>query len=159
MGADEVRVVSGDGTHEVLSVKRALHKAKRSNLNLVVVNNNASPPVCRLMDYGYYKFNQTKKEKESKANQKGKQKRRKEVQLGTKISSGHLEMKYNTIVRFLKSGHMVKVTAVDARGDNFKEDFLKELKQTMEDDGFVIPQPVRVEQARKASMMVQPKKQ
>jgi hypothetical protein len=47
MGTEEVRVVSADGTHEVLSVRRALHKAKRSNLNLVVVHQHASPPVCR----------------------------------------------------------------------------------------------------------------
>ncbi|QDZ20128.1 translation initiation factor IF-3 [Chloropicon primus] len=154
---EEVRVVSSDGTHEVLSVKRALAKSKRSNLNLVVVDQSARPPVCRLMDYSYFKFNQTKKDKERKKPE-NKPKKRKEVLVGTKISSGHFEMKYNTIIRFLDKKHAVKITAVDARGDNLKETFLQELKAKMESEGYNIPQPVRVDQARKASIIVQPKR-
>lgn len=156
-GFSEVRVVSSDGTHEVLSVKRALAKSKRGELNLVVVDQNARPPVCRMMDYSYFKFNQTKREREKKRPE-NKPKKRKEVVLGTKISSGHLEMKYDTIVRFLGKRHPVKVTAVDARGDDLKEAFLQEFKAKMEDEGYTIPQPVRVDQARKASIIVQPKK-
>ena len=153
----EVRVVSEDGTHEVLSVKKALARSKKSNLNLVVVNQNASPPVCRLMDYSYFKFNQTKKEKERKKPE-NKPKKRKEVLVSTKISSGHLEMKYNTILGFLEKKHPVKITAVDARGDDLKETFLTELKKKMETDGYVISQPVKIDQARKASIIVSPKK-
>jgi len=47
LGVEDVRLVASDGGHEVLSVKRALAKAKRSNMNLVVVNQSAKPPVCR----------------------------------------------------------------------------------------------------------------
>jgi len=158
LGVEDVRLVASDGGHEVLSVKRALAKAKRSNMNLVVVNQSAKPPVCRLMDYSFYKFSQTKKDKERKSNQSARAKKRKEVQLGTNISSGHLEMKYNTIVKFLEKKHQVKITAVDARGDDLKEAFLEELRKKMEEDGYVVVEPVKVFQARKASITVNPKK-
>mmetsp|Transcript_12991 Transcript_12991/g.32838 ORF Transcript_12991/g.32838 Transcript_12991/m.32838 type:complete len:112 (-) Transcript_12991:188-523(-) len=110
------------------------------------------------MDYSFYKFSQTKKDKERKSNQSARAKKRKEVQLGTNISSGHLEMKYNTIVKFLEKKHQVKITAVDARGDDLKEAFLEELRKKMEEDGYVVVEPVKVFQARKASITVNPKK-
>mmetsp|Transcript_5602 Transcript_5602/g.10193 ORF Transcript_5602/g.10193 Transcript_5602/m.10193 type:complete len:112 (-) Transcript_5602:87-422(-) len=110
------------------------------------------------MDYGYYKFNQSKKKKERKSSQNNRARKRKEIQVGTKISSGHFEMKYNTIVKFLEKKHQVKITAVDARGDNFKESFLQELSKKMEEDGYVIAEPLKVFQARKASITVNPKK-
>ena len=65
----EVRVISADGEQlGIMSAKEALKKAEEKNLDLVKIAPQAQPPVCKIMDYGKYRFEQTKKEKESKKN-------------------------------------------------------------------------------------------
>ena len=67
----EVRVISADGEQlGIMSAKEALKKAEEKNLDLVKIAPQAQPPVCKIMDYGKYRFEQTKKEKESKKNQR-----------------------------------------------------------------------------------------
>ena len=65
----EVRLVSAEGEQlGIMSAKEALEKAEEANLDLVKISPNAVPPVCKLMDYGKFKFEQTKREKEAKKN-------------------------------------------------------------------------------------------
>ena len=64
-------MVSADGEQlGIMSAQEALEKAEEANLDLVKISPNAVPPVCKLMDYGKFKFEQTKREKEAKKNQK-----------------------------------------------------------------------------------------
>ena len=65
----EVRLVSADGEQlGIMTAQEALSKAEEANLDLVKISPNAVPPVCKLMDYGKFKFEQTKREKEAKKN-------------------------------------------------------------------------------------------
>ena len=69
--AKEVRVIDAEGVMRgVLSIKEALALAEESNLDLVNVSPNAEPPVCKILDYGKYRYELQKKEKQSKKNQK-----------------------------------------------------------------------------------------
>ena len=88
----------------------ALRIAAERGVDLVEVAPTASPPVCRLMDYGKYKYEQTKKERESKKNQKIVL--LKEMRLRPKIDEHDLETKTNMAQKFLQEGDKVKVTVV-----------------------------------------------
>ena len=67
----EVRVISGDGSQlGILPIAKALDAAVEADLDLVCISPNAQPPVCKIMDYGKYRFEQAKREKEAKKNQK-----------------------------------------------------------------------------------------
>lgn len=91
----------------ILSTKEALKKSADKGLDLVKIAPNAKPPVCRIMDYGKYCFEQAKREKEAKKNQRIIDV--KEVQLSLKIESHDLQTKANNAIRFLKNGDKVKV--------------------------------------------------
>lgn len=78
------------------------------DLDLVKIAPQATPPVCRIMDYGKYKFEQMKKEKEMKKNQKTIEV--KEIRLSLNIDSHDFNTKANHAVKFLKAGHRVKVS-------------------------------------------------
>ncbi len=88
----------------------ALRIANERGLDLVEVAPTASPPVCRLMDYGKYKYEQTKKEREAKKNQKIVL--LKEMRLRPKIDEHDLEFKTKLVQKFLEEGDKVKVTVV-----------------------------------------------
>ena len=88
----------------------ALRIANERGLDLVEVAPTASPPVCRLMDYGKYKYEQTKKEREAKKNQKIVL--LKEMRLRPKIDEHDLETKTKLVQKFLEDGDKVKVTVV-----------------------------------------------
>ena len=110
----EVRVVDSDGSQlGILTTKEALAKAVAKGLDLVKIAPTAAPPVCRIMDYGKYCFEQTKREKEARKNQKIVEV--KEIYLSMKIDSHDLTTKQNHAIRFLKEGNKVKV-AVRFRG-------------------------------------------
>ena len=92
----------------VLSIKEALALAEESNLDLVNVSPNAEPPVCKILDYGKYRYELQKKEKQSKKNQKVTQV--KEVRLSTFIEEHDIQVKANTAKKFLKNGDKLKVS-------------------------------------------------
>lgn len=92
----------------VLTLDEALEIAYRKKLDLVEVAPNARPKVCRIMDFGKYKFELTKKEKEAKKKQKVIN--IKEIRLSPTIEEHDLKVKANNALRFLKSGDKVKVT-------------------------------------------------
>ena len=105
----EVRVITDDGEQlGVMSAAEAVRAAQYRNLDLVKIAPQAQPPVCKIMDYGKYRFDRQKREKEAKKNQKVVE--IKEVQLSLNIDTHDLETKVNHALRFLKAGNKVKVS-------------------------------------------------
>ena len=90
-----------------MSAKEAQTIANNKNLDLVMISPNANPPVCKIMDYGKYKYEQSRKEKESKKKQK--EVNKKEVRLRPGIEANDLNTKANQAIKFLKKGDKVKV--------------------------------------------------
>lgn len=92
----------------VLSVQEALRLSEERGFDLVEVASSASPPVCRMMDFGQYKYELAKKMKESKKKQKVI--KLKEVKVRPKTDEGDLQTKCNQICKFIEEGDKVKVT-------------------------------------------------
>ncbi|MEE1186166.1 MAG: translation initiation factor IF-3 [Acutalibacteraceae bacterium] len=105
---DEVRVVGPEGQLGLMSSGDALKLAFEKDLDLVLIAPQAQPPVCKIMDYGKYRYEQARKEKESKKNQKVVD--IKEIRLSLKIDKHDFETKGNHAIKFLKSGDKVKVS-------------------------------------------------
>ncbi len=105
----EVRVIDTDGNQlGVMPVEEALRLAEERNTDLVKIAPQAKPPVCKIMDYGKYRFEQSKREKEAKKNQRVIE--IKEVRLSLNIDTHDFETKVGHAVKFLKSGNRVKVS-------------------------------------------------
>uniref|UniRef100_UPI003FF0B137 translation initiation factor IF-3 n=1 Tax=Candidatus Fimenecus sp. TaxID=3022888 RepID=UPI003FF0B137 len=105
----EVRVVTDGGEQlGIMSAKEALKKAEERNLDLVKISPNAKPPVCKIMDYGKYRFEQSKREKENRKNQRVIE--IKEIRLSLNIDTHDFETKVNHAHKFLKAGNKVKVS-------------------------------------------------
>ncbi len=105
----EVRVIDSDGSQlGILPIDKAIETAYSKDLDLVNISPNANPPVCKVMDYGKYRFEQAKREKEAKKNQKTFE--IKEIRLGLSIDTHDFETKGNHALRFLKEGNKVKVS-------------------------------------------------
>lgn len=105
----EVRVVAGDGEMlGIMSADKALKIAEERNLDLVKIAPQARPPVCKIMDYGKYRFEQSKREKEAKKNQHTVE--IKEIRLSLNIDKHDFETKVNHAKKFLESGNKVKVS-------------------------------------------------
>jgi len=107
--ASEVRVIDENGEMlGVMSTDDALKIAEERNLDLVNVSPNAEPPVCKILDYGKYRYEMQKKDKQNKKNQKVTE--IKEVRLSTFIEDHDLQVKANTAIKFLKNGDKLKVS-------------------------------------------------
>lgn len=105
----EVRVIDSDGSQlGIISVKDALAIAAEKNLDLVEIAPTATPHVCRIMDYGKYRFEQAKREKEAKKNQKTIEV--KEVRLSLNIDTNDFNTKLRNAIKFLGDGNKVKVS-------------------------------------------------
>jgi len=105
----EVRLIGSEGEQlGVVSIKDALEIASEKSLDLVKIAPTAVPPVCKVMDYGKYKFELTKKEKEQRKNQKVIT--IKEVRVTPNIDDHDFFTKVNNAIKFLKAGDKVKVT-------------------------------------------------
>ena len=105
----EVRVIDTDGKQiGIMDIQKALKLAKSKQLDLVQVAPKANPPVCRIMDYGKYKYEQSKKEKEAKKKQKVINV--KELRMSPNIEEHDLQVRIKNARRFLKEGNKVKVT-------------------------------------------------
>jgi len=104
----EVRLIEGDGAQGVIPLDQALAKAREAGLDLVEVSPKADPPVCRILDYGKYKFEQEKKDKEAKKRQKATQ--LKEVRMQPMIQEHDMTFKMKHIAQFLSGGNKVKVS-------------------------------------------------
>lgn len=107
--AKEVRVVGADGEQiGILPIKEALRKAQEANLDLVAVAPTAKPPVCRIMDYGKFRYEQSKREKEARKNQKVIS--IKEVRLSPTIEEHDFQTKLRHVQKFLEQGDKVKLS-------------------------------------------------
>jgi len=107
--AKEVRVIDTDGSQlGIMATSKAIEAAYSKDLDLVCMSPNTDPVVCKIMDYGKYRFDQAKREKESRKNQKVVE--MKEIRLGLATDTHDFETKGNHAVRFLKDGHKVKVS-------------------------------------------------
>ena len=105
----QVRVIDADGSQVgVITRDEALEKARMRDLDLVEVSPNAHPPVCKIMDYGKYKYEQSKREKDSKKKQHVIQV--KEIRLRPRIDKHDFEFKLKNAIKFLDEGNKVKVT-------------------------------------------------
>lgn len=106
---NELRVIDNDGSQlGIMSRNDALEAASKKNLDLVLMSPNANPPVCKIMDYGKYRFELAKKEKENRKNQKVVN--LKEVRLSPSIDNHDFETKLKNAIKFLQHGDKVKVS-------------------------------------------------
>ncbi|MCH8820764.1 MAG: translation initiation factor IF-3, partial [Acidobacteria bacterium] len=109
--AREMRVIDGDGTQlGIMKTGQALGLAEEKGLDLVEIAPTAQPPVCRIMDVGKYRYEQSKRAQEAKKRQKTVQV--KEVKFRPKIDEHDFQFKKNHIVRFIKEENKVKATVM-----------------------------------------------
>ena len=133
--AKEVQLISDEGEKlGVISLQEALEKAEDKKLDLVLVAPNVNPPVCKIMNYGKYKFEQAKKEKEAKKKQKVLE--IKEIRITPNIEEHDFGFKSKNARKFLEDGNKVKITVrFKGRevnnvklGENVLEKFIQELE-------------------------------
>ena len=142
--AREVQLIGENGEKlGVISFNEALEKAEEKNLDLVLVAPNATPVVCKIMNYGKYKFEQAKKEKEAKKKQKVQE--TKELRITPNIEEHDFGFKAKNARKFLEDGNKVKIT-VRFRGrelNNVKmgEDVLNQFISELEDISVVEKKP------------------
>ena len=154
-----MRLIAEDGSQlGVLSRDEALRKAKDTGLDLVEVAANAKPPVCRLMDYGKYRYEQSKKAQEAKKRQTVIQV--KEIKMRPRTDVHDLNVKRKKIIKFLNQGNKVKVT-VTFRGREIVHpeigfEMLKKIANEMGDIAAVEHMPNM--EGRAMSMILAPKK-
>ncbi|EDO66647.1 translation initiation factor IF-3 [Francisella tularensis subsp. holarctica FSC022] len=157
--AKEVRLVGVDGQQiGVVSINEALALAEEADVDLVEMVANANPPVCRLMDYGKYLFEQGKKKAQAKKNQK--QTQVKEVKLRPVTDVGDYQVKLRNLIKFLEKGDKVKVTLRFRGREMSHKELGMEMLQHMANDaaeyGVVEHQPKL--EGRQMIMVLGPKK-
>lgn len=107
--AKEIQLIGDNGEKlGVISFNEALERAEEQNLDLVLVAPNSNPPVCKIMNYGKYKFEQAKKEKEAKKKQKVFE--LKEIRVTPNIEEHDFSFKSKNARKFLEDGNKVKIT-------------------------------------------------
>ena len=130
----EVRVIGENGEQlGVMSIREAMQLAEDAGVDLVKIAPTAKPPVCKIVDYGKFKYEQTRKEKEAKKKQKVIE--IKEIRLSPNIDTNDLNTKINAARKFLSKGDRVKITlrfrgremAHMASSKHILDDFAKEL--------------------------------
>ncbi len=155
----QLRVVDSDGKQlGVIDRLKALEIAAQRELDLVLVSEKANPPVCRIMDYGKYKFEQEKKAKE--ARKKSHQTEVKEVKMRYKIDTHDYEVRIGQASRFLKSGDKVKCTVIfrgrEIQHSNLAETLLLKMASDLEEQSEVQQKPKR--EGRNMIMFLSPRK-
>ncbi len=157
--APQVRLILADGeTKGVVSLEDALQIAEEAELDLVEIAPMADPPVCRIMDYGKYLFEQSKKQQAAKKKQKQIQVKEVKFRPGTDV--GDYQVKLRNLIRFLNDGDKAKVT-VRFRGremahQELGRDLLKRVQQDLEEYGTVEQFPKL--EGRQMVMVIAPKK-
>ncbi|MDA9700903.1 translation initiation factor IF-3 [Prochlorococcus sp. AH-736-L23] len=154
-----LRVVDSDGKQlGVIDRLKALDIASQRELDLVLVSEKANPPVCRIMDYGKYKFEQEKKAKE--ARKKSHQTEVKEVKMRYKIDKHDYDVRIGQATKFLKSGDKVKCTVIfrgrEIQHSNLAETLLLKMANDLEEQSEVQQKPKR--EGRNMIMFLSPRK-
>lgn len=155
----ELRVITDENEQlGILSSKEALKLAEEKELDLVMISPNANPPVCKIMDYGKYIYEQSKREKEAKKNQRVIN--IKEVRVTPTIEEHDIMIKSNNAKKFLIDGDKVKVTVrfrgreaeYSSIGQKILDNFYAKLEEFC-----VIEKPAKLE-GRNMTMILAPKK-
>jgi translation initiation factor IF-3 len=156
----KIRVIDSDGSQlGIITPQEALQVAIEKELDLVLVSDKADPPVCRIMDYGKYKFEQEKKAREARKKQHTADV--KEVKMRYKIEEHDYQVRINQAKRFLEAGDKVKAT-ITFRGREIQHsDLAEELLQRMSQD---LQEVAEIQQApkkegRNMMMLLSPKKE
>lgn len=140
----EIRVIDSDGSQlGIMPAKKALELAEQKNLDLVKIAPQAAPPVCKIIDYGKYRFEQSKREKEQRKNQRVVE--IKEVRLSLNIDTHDFETKRNHAMRFISEGNKVKAS-IRFRGREMGHpelglEIMKRFSEAMEEVANVERQP------------------
>ncbi len=155
----KLRVVDADGTQlGVINREEAIEVAKERELDLVLVSEKADPPVCRIMNYGKYKFEQEKKAKEAK--KKSHQTEVKEVKMRYKIDQHDYEVRINQATRFLKAGDKVKCTVIfrgrEIQHSNLAQVLLERMAKDLEKEAEI--QQAAKREGRNMIMFLTPRK-
>jgi len=155
----EVRLIDADGEQVgIVSTKEALRAAEESGLDLVEISPTAKPPVCRIMDYGKYLFEISKKQAEAKKKQK--QIQVKELKFRPTTEEGDYQVKLRNLIRFLEHGDKVKITLRFRGREVAHQDLgmkiLERLQQDTAEFGVVEQQAKR--EGRQLLMVLSPKK-
>ena len=155
----KIRVIDTDGAQlGILTPAEALRLAEEKELDLVLVSDKADPPVCRVMDYGKYKFEQEKKAREAKRKQHTADV--KEVKMRYKIEEHDYQARLKLADRFIKSGDKVKATIMfrgrEIQHSNLAEDLLKRMATDLQEIAEVQQAPKK--EGRSMMMLLSPKK-
>ena len=154
----EVRLISDDGEQlGIMSAEAAQKIADEKEMDLVLISPNAKPPVCKIMDYGKYRFEQAKREKEAKKNQRVIEV--KEIRMSPGIGENDFNTKLRNGQKFLADGDRLKVT-IRFRGremahTNIGEQLLKDFAAKCSDVGTMDKNPKL--EGRNMSMFLSPK--
>ena len=144
----EIRLIDDEGVQKgIVPTIEALKMAKERELDLVEVSPNANPPVCKILDYGKYRFEQEKKLRDSKKNQKVL--KLKEIRMQPKIGTGDLDTKAKHVQEFLDEGDKVKVT-IRFRGRELAHtelgyDVLKEVEKRLREGSYAMEKAPAIE--------------
>ncbi|MFN8500865.1 MAG: translation initiation factor IF-3 [Kouleothrix sp.] len=131
--APQVRLIDEQGAQlGIVSLREALALAEQRGLDLMEVAPNAVPPVCRIVDYGKFRYEQTKKDREARKNQK--QAELKEVRLKPKTDDHDLDVKAKQARKFLLAGDKVKFTVRFRGREIFHPDIGREMLEQMAED-------------------------
>ncbi len=157
--APEVRLIGAEGNQiGVVSTREALAMAEEEGLDLVEIAPNSDPPVCRLMDFGRFLFDQKKKKSEAKKRQK--QVQVKEIKFRPGTDEGDYQVKLRNLTRFLNDGDKAKVTMRFRGREHAHRDLGLELLKRIEADlaeiSVVEQQPLM--EGRQMVMVLSPKK-
>lgn len=155
--APKIRVIDSDGQMlGILSVREAVTIAEQKGFDLVEVSPNADPPVCRIMDYGKYKYQVSKKAHDAKKKQTVIH--LKEVKMTPKTGIHDFDFKIKHIKRFLEEGNKAKVNVVfkgrEITHTQLGRDMLERVKEEIKDVG-VIEQPPKLE-GKSMTMVISP---
>lgn len=155
----EVRLIDVDGNQAgIISIREALRAAEESGLDLVEISPTAKPPVCRIMDYGKFLFEVSKKQAEARKKQK--QIQVKELKFRPTTEEGDYQVKLRNLIRFLNHGDKVKIT-LRFRGREVAHQelgikILERLQRDTEDAAVIEQHPKR--EGRQLMMVLSPKK-
>lgn len=155
----KIRLIGPDGDQlGLMSPQEALPIAEEQELDLVLISDKADPPVCRIMDYGKYKFEQEKKAREARKKQHNAD--LKEVKMRYKIDNHDYNVRVNHARRFLKSGDKVKATVMfrgrEIQHSDLAQRLLERMAKDLEEMGEVQQRPKR--EGRNMIMIMAPKK-
>ncbi|KJH73525.1 translation initiation factor IF-3 [Aliterella atlantica CENA595] len=155
----QIRVIDSDGSQlGIITPQEALKIAEERELDLVLLSDKAEPPVCRIMDYGKYKFEQEKKAREARKKQHTADV--KEVKMRYKIEEHDYKVRINQAERFLKDGDKVKATVMfrgrEIQHSDLAESLLKRMATDLQAFGEVQQEPKK--EGRNMMMLISPKK-